>query len=386
MWWAMPTLLRAEGVAIGQITALTAALVLPWTLKFLWAPLIDAWRGPQWGFRHWAGAAQIGMGLALVPLLFIDPAEAFGWWFAMLMTHAFCAATQDVAIDAMAIQAVEEHERGKLTAAMQIGMLAGRSVFGGGAIVIASHAGWPGLFGTLVLAVWGSLFVLWRMEEEPNAGNEVGSASNRRPFWKTLRAGFTLRTTWLGIGFALVAGAGFEACGALAGPLLIDLKVPADATGWFFAGPVVIAMALGGWWGGRWVDQGPRVARLRWALVAMTLAVVMLAVALIGGVSGGVVMGLLCAVYLGIGCFTAASYAYFMDLTDPKLGATQFSTFMAATNGCEAWAVWVAGRLVTRIDYGPGFLVMAAAGLLGLGLLRSGTGGTGGLHKIVRRE
>ena len=117
------------------------------------------------------------------------------------------------------------------------------------------------------------------------------------------------------------------------------------------------------------------MARLRWALVAMSLAVVMLAVALIGGISGGVAMGLLCAVYLGIGCFTAASYAWFMDLTDPKLGATQFSTFMAATNGCEAWAVWVAGRLVMRIDYGPGFLVMAAAGLLGLGFLWSGTGG-----------
>ena len=93
LWWAMPTLLRAEGVALERITALTAALVLPWTLKFLWAPLVDAVRGPRWGFRHWAGAAQLGMGLALLPLLFIDPVASFGWWFALLLTHAVCAAT-----------------------------------------------------------------------------------------------------------------------------------------------------------------------------------------------------------------------------------------------------------------------------------------------------
>jgi hypothetical protein len=41
-----------------------------------------------------------------------------------------------------------------------------------------------------------------------------------------------------------------------------------------------------------------------------------------------------------IGLFTAASYALFMDLTDPKLGGTQFSAFMAATNGCESWSGW----------------------------------------------
>jgi MFS transporter, PAT family, beta-lactamase induction signal transducer AmpG len=77
-------------------------------------------------------------------------------------------------------------------------------------------------------------------------------------------------------------------------------------------------------------------------------------------------MACLAALYLGIGCFTAASYALFMDLSDPKIGATQFSTFMAATNACEAWAVWTGGKLVARFDYGWALVAMAVGGLLAL--------------------
>jgi len=74
--------------------------------------------------------------------------------------------------------------------------------------------------------------------------------------------------------------------------------------------------------------------------------------------------------YLFIGMFTAASYALFMDVSNPKLGATQFSTFMAATNGCEAWVVWSTGILVASYSYGLAFLLMAFVSLGSLFFLR----------------
>lgn len=364
LWWAMPTLLRSDGVAVERITALTAALVLPWTLKFLWAPLIDAWRGPRWGFRAWAASAQVAMGLCLLPLVFIDPAEGFGLWFALLLAHAVCAATQDVAIDALAVAAVPAEERGRVNAAMQVGMLGGRSVFGGGAILLAGWGGWPVVFGALVTAVWVSLVVLLTRIKEPPV--EAAQAEAPRTFGRTLRGVLARRTTWWGVGFALVAGAGFEAAGALAGPLLVDLGVPNTTTGWFFALAVVTAMAIGGIVGGRWSDRGERVGRVMLALLAMSALVATLGLAVTLGVPGWGAMIGLALVYLGIGAFTASSYALFMDLTDRRLGATQFSTFMAATNGCEAWAAWLAGRAVGAAGYGPGFLLMAGLGLFGL--------------------
>jgi hypothetical protein len=74
--------------------------------------------------------------------------------------------------------------------------------------------------------------------------------------------------------------------------------------------------------------------------------------------------------YLFVGQFTASSYAIFMDLTHPRVGATQFSAFMAATNACESWAVWSAGLIVASHGYPAAFLAMCAVSLLGLPLLR----------------
>ena len=75
--------------------------------------------------------------------------------------------------------------------------------------------------------------------------------------------------------------------------------------------------------------------------------------------------------YFCIGLFVAASYALFMDLTDPKLSGTQFSTYMAATNGCESWSVFAGGRVIDKTGYGPGFLLMGIVSLVSLFLLKS---------------
>jgi MFS family permease len=74
--------------------------------------------------------------------------------------------------------------------------------------------------------------------------------------------------------------------------------------------------------------------------------------------------------YLCVGMFTSSSYALFMDQTNPKIGATQFSTYMAATNGCEAWAIWTAGKLTGTWDYSTAFLIMCVVSLFGMYLLK----------------
>ena len=123
-----------------------------------------------------------------------------------------------------------------------------------------------------------------------------------------------------------------------------------------------------------------------WSTVARYLVLLCLLVAAVGvahlaGLPRPVLMGLMVLVYIAIGLFTAASHALFMDLTDPRLGATQFSTFMAATNGCEAWAAWTGGRIAGTLGYGAAFLIMPVIALTGLlflrGLAKTIPGGTG---------
>lgn len=369
VWWALPTLLRLEGIDLRRITGLTATLVLPWTLKFLWAPLVDALRTPRWGFRAWIATAQVSMGLTILPLIWIDPATHFGWWRLCLLVHAFTAATQDVAIDALAINVVAAGDRGTLNGSMQAGMLIGRSAFGGGAILLARHVARGWIFAALIVCIWSSLSLVLVCREP------VGLLERRQPisgFVKHLRAAARRRATWLGLGFALVGAAAFEATGQLAGPYLVDRGVSQAVIGAFFGVAVVAATMVGGLVGGRLSDRWGRTRSVAYFLMGFVATIALLGALDLGGrpVPHAVLLSLLSVLYAFIGLFTAASYALFMDLTDPRLGGTQFSTFMSATNACESWSGWTGGQIAGRAGYGTSFLAMCTVSLLGLPLLR----------------
>ncbi len=362
IWWYLPTQLRAAGVPVDQITQLTALLVLPWTLKFVWAPLVDASRSHGHSYRCWAVVAQTAMALALVPLLLLDPATHFRWIVACLLVHSFAAATQDVAIDGLAITSTPVGHRGDLNAWMQAGMLLGRSLFGGLALVAASALDPRAVPAGLIVVLAGTLALL------ATARGHTVAADRPHGLGLALRAALRRRSTWLGLAFALVSGAGFEAVGTVAGPFLVDRGQSAAAIGTFLALPVIVATVAGGFLGGALADRAGRGRAAGAALALLAAAIV--ALALSPGAGAAATFGLLTVVYLGIGLFTASTYAWFMELSDPALGATQFSSYMAATNACEAWAALLVGRLIVGQGYSQAFLVMAAISLVGLPLAR----------------
>lgn len=362
IWWALPTLLRTAGVGVGDITALTALLVLPWVGKFLWAPVLDVLRGPRWGYRHWIVAAQVLMAGTLVPLIWLAPATHLDAWRALLLAHAVAAATQDIAIDALVISSVTPAERGRLNGAMQAGMLLGRSAFGGGVLLVGATWGLDAIVVALVAWICVPIAAVRRLPEPDVTTRAIGQAPMARALVQILR----LPTTWAGLGFALTGAAAFEAAGQLAGPFLVDRGVATEQIGVFF-GVVVIGATLAGGLLGGWLSD-------RWGRersVTVFLGVVIAAVGGLGWIDRGgdtdpsTALAWLTVMYVGVGLFTVATYALFMDLTHPRLGATQFTTFMAATNGCEAWAGWAGGRLVEASGYGTAFLLMAAVSLAG---------------------
>ena len=368
IWWALPTLMRADGVPVERITGLTALLLLPWIFKFAWAPLVDMLRSASWGFRSWIASAQVVMGLAIVPLIWLDPAEHFGAWRGLLLIHAFSAATQDVAIDALAINNVTPAERGFLNGCMQAGMLTGRSVFGGGALFVTSWLGREWMLAALVAWVWIAMGAL-ALVDEPEAPRPP-ARDRVRAFGDAFGGAFRSRLVWLGIAFALVSAAAFEATGQLAGPFLVDRGVPPARIGVFFGVFVVGATLVGGLVGGRLSDRWGRGRSVAVFLAGFVAAVVALAAADLAGAGAAPLMATLAAMYFFIGLFTAASYALYMDLTDPRVAGTQFSAFMAATNGCESWSAFAGGRIAAGAGYPASFLTMSAVSLLSLLLLR----------------
>jgi MFS transporter, PAT family, beta-lactamase induction signal transducer AmpG len=369
IWWALPTWLRSEGVPIGQVTGLTALLVLPWAFKFLWAPAVDALRTPRWGFRAWIITAQILMGLTLLPFLWIDVTANLRLAAALLFAHAVCAATQDVAVDALVISTSPEHERGLLNGSMQAGMLVGRSAFGGGVLIVADRLGWNTVFLALIACIWCTMTLLLWVKVPAT----LNTAAPGRAFLATLRQAFGKRTTWLGLAFALVSAAAFEATGALAGPYLIDHGVSKEEIGWFLGFVAVGCTLVGGLLGGRLSDRWGRARAVGVFLAGFVVMVAALGtLGLVAPEAGALErLALLAGMYFFIGLFTASSYALFMDLTDRRLGATQFSTFMAATNGCESWSAKAGGAIAGRAGYEWAFLALCAVSLASLAVLRA---------------
>lgn len=373
LWWALPAKLRAAGVPIESITTLLSLLVLPWALKVFWAPLVDTLRSPRWTFRSWILSTQFVMGLLLVPLFQLDPGSDFTPIAILLLSHAVVAATQDVAIDALCISVVAPDERGAINGWMQAGMLTGRSVLGGGALILGAYVGDAGVLALLIAAIWLPSLLLLAAGEPGASSATLWPADRAAPSFRTLLTNaLRQRTTWFGLLFAAIAGAGFEAVGAVAGPFLIDRGFTSTEVGWFFFIPVVACMAGGALAGGYLSDRFPRermVARFL-LLMAGTIVAIATADTLLDAPSGIVLMALLALLYAAIGLFTASSYALLMDVTHPRLAATQFSAFMGGTNLCESWSALAVGRLAGTSGYAPAFVMMALASLLALPMLR----------------
>ncbi len=373
-WWALPTRLRAAGVPLPEITGLTSALVIPWTLKFLAAPIVDATASAKGRLRAWILTAQALMAATLLPAGWLDPTSQLGALTVFLLLHATCAALQDVAVDALCIEAAPTEELGRLNAWMQGGMLVGRAAFGGATLVLAS---WLGDRGTiLVLAgVLVAVMALVGIGVPADAGRR---ASGRAPITAGLGDVLRARTTWLGLAFALVGAAGFEAVGAVVGPFLIDHGATQEDAGRFYAGPVVVCMAAGSFAGGWLADRTGRVRAVAFVMAAGAGTIASLALA--DGLAEAPAVALLTllgGIAFAHGAFTSSSYALLMDLTDRRVAATQFSAFMGATNACEAWSTNAIGRIAgsggwsagTLTGYPIGFLALAAVTLLASALL-----------------
>jgi len=373
IWWALPTKLRMAGIDVSTITMLTSVLVLPWVFKFFWSPLIDGVQTSRWTLRSWIFAMQSLTGCSLLPLLFWDISADPAVLIPFLLISTTAAATQDAAIDALAIRTVPPGERGSVNGWMQLGMLIGRSAFGGGALLLDQRIGPAAVVLLLVTVIWSASILVF-LSAEP-AGAREGEESVRerlRALLPRLERVVRSRTTWFGLLFAAIAGAGFEGVGAVAGPFLIDRGFSQEEVGRFFAFPFVVAMAGGALLGGYLADRiGTRRA------VFLFLLLLSASIFTLAALDSGLLhhhalwlLPMMTLLYVLIGTFTSSSYALFMEITDPALGATQFSAFMGATNGCESWSSYFVGRTVPAVGYPVAFAALTFVSLATLPLLR----------------
>lgn len=138
--------LRQEGIERATIGML-AWVGLTYTFKWVWSPIVDRVRLPflhRWlgKRRSWMLFAQIGIGWGLLNLAGSEPSTGIMQIAVGALFLAFCAATQDIAIDAWRIESASLDEQGAMVAAYQIGYRAALIMGSAGALGIAQGYGW----------------------------------------------------------------------------------------------------------------------------------------------------------------------------------------------------------------------------------------------------
>ena len=367
LWWALPAVLREQSVEVGRITTLTAALAVPWTLKFLAGPAIDRSVARGARLRSWILGCQLAMGFALVPLAANESLPGFALLLGLLFVHACFAAVQDVAIDALCIRTVPADRLGNINGWMQFGMTAGRAVAAASVPLVIHATGWRPAIGMIVALVWLPMLLVALMVREPRRAQDRGAAEGGG------LGQLLSRALVPAMGVALLAGAGFEAVGALSGPLLVDLQFEPALRSAFFGAIAPIGLATGGLLAAVLADRlGLRRAValgvLGTAVAASALGYSVSAEALPEGRYGH--LALFGAVYLGAGFLISASYACFMNIVRGHWAATRFSLLMALTNACESGSALMAGRLVAPLGYGGALIVLAGLSVFSLPFLR----------------
>lgn len=144
---------RVNKISLEEI-GLLSLLGLAWSLKILWAPLVD-----RFGRRfRWIFPAQLGVALFCAILAFLDPVSQKALFWLALAGICFSSATQDVAADAYTIDILEEKELGPAngirSACYRLALITS-----GGFLVMASEPlGWPLTF-TAAALIMGVLAI-----------------------------------------------------------------------------------------------------------------------------------------------------------------------------------------------------------------------------------
>ena len=160
-----------EGVDLGTI-GLFALVGLPYTLKFIWAPLTDRYCLPFFGRRRgWLISIQLALALSIAGLGWTQPAQSPFTVAVVAWLLTFFSASQDIVIDAYRREALADNELGLGSALYVNGYRIGMLLASGGGLIMADFMGFSLVYQLMALTMLvGILTTLFAPEPDIPAG------------------------------------------------------------------------------------------------------------------------------------------------------------------------------------------------------------------------
>jgi PAT family beta-lactamase induction signal transducer AmpG len=382
--------MRESGVNLETI-GLFALIGTPYTIKFAWAPLIDALDVPilsrLLGRRcGWLLLSQFLLMAAIVFLALCDPARsAFVVGVGALLV-ATASATQDIVVDAFRVESLSESEQAagmaSYVAAYRIGMLASTA----GALFIVSafqgagfdhQAAWTaGYVVMAALVVIGIATTLMAAEPAQSAAAESSHAKASAP-WRVVDAAigafseFLSRDmAWVALAFVVLFKFTDALSGAMTGPFVIDLGFSRNEYAAIIKGVGLAATLIGGFAGGFVARAFSLPASLLLGGVLQSLANLAFSWQAVVGLNAGWLTFAIIAENFTSAIGTVIFVAYLSALCrNPLHTATQYALLTALAAFGRTYLSAGAGYIAHATGWVWFFVICALAGLPAMILL-----------------
>ena len=357
-------ILRDGGTSLQTLGAL-GLIGLIWPLKVLWAPVLDRFGSAKRGhYRSWLLVLQVGLVVSLLALLpYHRPADALTAVALVCVAYVFLSATQDIAVDAIAVRLLDAGERGAGNGVQLAGVSLGTVLGGGVCLIVYDHAGWTAAILLLAALTAVGLVTAWRFREPPRAAAVDLGAAYRALLSVYRQPGCRMWT--FGVVTLLYVGSG--AIWSLVTPALVDAGWSQSRIGMVTGVVVSIPAVVAGLVAGGFVSRAGRSAVLVTGGVLLGVAAVALLPLLNGHapLTGTVVA--LCGFMAAYTAVNVVVYTVTMDYSRPGTAGTDFTmlssfglacSFVASSAGLAA-AAWVGYPAVAL-----GGIALTSAGVL----------------------
>lgn len=258
MTHALPVILRAEGVSLAHIGGF-GLLMLPWSIKIFWAPLVDRHGSSAKGhYRSWIIPLQwlsvaVLIGLSFLPIQALNQPLYLLIFFITLLVMNGIGATQDIATDGLAVNILKNEQQHWGNTFQVIGSRLGFIVGGGAILWLLDLLQWQSTFLLLAALVFlNTLPIL--LFREPQYSKIITPAdkgpalSNIKTYFQYFWSDLTL-ARWLLVLLTFKVADGLS--GPLLKPLMVDLGLSFSQIGLYVtmlgAFAALIGAGLAGW-------------------------------------------------------------------------------------------------------------------------------------------
>jgi MFS family permease len=342
----LPIYFLSLGIDISISGIVVGVAYIPWIIKFVFGGICDFFI--KFGRKKFIIIGGLMSVSSFFILAGIDPRSALILFIIFIFLGSAGIAFLDVSADAWAIQISKLRERGKINAAMHGGLFLGSAISFPVLGYIADNYGYPYVFTTASLIV---LFIIIF----PLAFKERIIVKKRPKVGRLLKQEFKKKTTILASFFNPISATSFGILSfALPIYLTITLDLSVTQIG-LILGLGQIFTVLGNIVGGFVTDKWGRKKTL---YVFFIINIIFVA-GLVFGDTWLKVLFLWIIIGFCHGGHYSAMGAMLMDITNPKVGAAQYSTLTSFANMGEMGGVMSSGTLIATIGFGRLFLYSA---------------------------